>query len=295
MTITSPESTTDSTRPTVVIGIHGLNNKSAPQKAQKWWHQAIEEGLQRNANASPQYIFELVYWADVNNDAPVPDAEQKSPYKPADGEGALPAYDAGVLDSVRGFVQEWVGRGLDKEKDLIGLGSNVEKIIGVKLKDLDVYYQKDSKRRAMRDRLITALRRHAGSKIVLIGHSMGSIIAYDVLRELDDDPTLRIDHFITMGSPLGLPIVAMKNEEYFGNRKTPVIAKRWTNVSDPRDKVALDCILHDEYAENAQGITVEDTFIVNGYVNPQGEDNNHKSYGYLRAPEVTELLMKSLT
>jgi surfactin synthase thioesterase subunit len=36
---------------------------------------------------------------------------------------------------------------------------------------------------------------------------MGSIIAYDVLRMLEQR-TSGIDHFVTIGSPLGLPIVA---------------------------------------------------------------------------------------
>jgi hypothetical protein len=60
-----------------------------------------------------------------------------------------------------------------------------------------------------------------------------------------------------------------------------------------RSLPTLDCVLHDEYIENAKGITVEDRFIVNGHLGPDGVANNHKSYGSLHAPEVTKLLVKS--
>jgi len=45
-----------------------------------------------------------------------------------------------------------------------------------------------------------------GRRVLLIGHSMGSVIAYDALWELwhEEHNPGRIDLFLTIGSPLGM-------------------------------------------------------------------------------------------
>ena len=72
--------------------------------------------------------------------------------------------------------------------------------------DLRDYYGKSDVRNRVRDRMANALQRHADNRVCLIAHSVGSIIAYDVLRMLEQHPP-GIDHFVTIGSPLGLPVV----------------------------------------------------------------------------------------
>jgi hypothetical protein len=101
-----------------------------------------------------------------------------------------------------------------------------------------------------------------------------------------------IEHFITIGSPLGLPIVTQKIRKEFGQTKTPENVLRWTNIADPADKVALDCNLSDDYKKpSASGVKVTDILGHNDYVNHEGEANNHKSYGYLRTPELSDLIL----
>ena len=59
---------------------------------------------------------------------------------------------------------------------------------------------------------------------MLIGHSMGSIIAYDVLRIVGrQTPLVPVDHFITIGSPLGLPHVKTKIYEENDLVRTPSV------------------------------------------------------------------------
>jgi hypothetical protein len=275
-----------------VLGIHGLLNKPPAETLETWWRESLDEGLRRNVDATPDYPFTLAYWADVRHAAPIALEDLDQPYVPAAGAGPLPAYEGGPLHQARAFVSKWGGAALDKEKDLIGLGRNVESMIGVGFDDLDEYYQNADTRRRMRDRLQKLLLEHRDDRILLVAHSMGSIIAYDVLRELESDPSFSVAHLVTIGSPLGLPIVARKVREEFGGTTTPRGVLRWTNVSDPGDKVALDCELADEYEPSADGVAVTDVFIVNGYVTEAGEANNHKSYGYLRAPELTALLVE---
>jgi surfactin synthase thioesterase subunit len=55
-------------------------------------------------------------------------------------------------------------------------------VLEPELQDLAAYYEDENFRSTARQRLINKLKEHAGKRIMLIGHSMGSIIAYDVLR-----------------------------------------------------------------------------------------------------------------
>jgi pimeloyl-ACP methyl ester carboxylesterase len=131
---------------------------------------------------------------------------------------------------------------------------------------------------------------HAGGKqIMLIAHSMGSIIAYDVLagaaRTL---PGLRIAHFVTVGSPLGLSPV---KEILAAPLRVPECVERWSNLADPRDHVARwDTRLSSDFRENSAGAAISDYLVVNGYASPSGAPNPHKIYGYLRTPEMSELI-----
>jgi PGAP1-like protein len=281
---------------TIVIGIHGLLNKPAEEQLKEWWKQAIQEGLQRNHNLTPSFSFDMAYWADVRNPCPIALDALNEPYVLAQGSGPLPRFDQDDASKFRDSVNKAGGWLADKEKDLFGLGTHVEKLIGISFEDLDEYYQKQETREAIRDRLSVMLRKYSGKNIILIAHSMGSIVAYDVLRMEEDSQNIRVQTFLTIGSPLGLPIVGEKIIDEFHDRRTPKNVERWVNLADPGDKVALDIHLADEYQPNDAGVQVKDVLVHNGYRSPKGEknENKHKSYGYLRAPEVSDILVDAL-
>jgi hypothetical protein len=52
--------------------------------------------------------------------------------------------------------------------------------------------------------------------------------------------------------------------------------------------------LADEYDENSRRIGVRDVMVCNEYVSPSGGPNEHKSYGYLRTPEVSDHIARFL-
>lgn len=269
----------------VIVGVHGLLNKPEKETLESWWRAAIEEGLRLNHNQQTTIPFELAYWADIRNAVPIPLAELEESYESA--TGVLKRYESGVIDKIRILSNKYGGRFFDKEKELFGLGKNVEHVLDISVEDLAEYYQKEHIRHQIRGRLVDVLSQHQDKKILLLAHSMGSIIAYDVLRMLEANEKPSIDHFVTLGSPLGLPIVGVKNREEFGQRQTPENVKCWTNISDPGDKVAIDCTLKDEYT-GFNGVHVEDVLVHNEYTNNKGKANNHKSYGYLRCPEMAD-------
>ena len=131
---------------------------------------------------------------------------------------------------------------------------------------------------------------------MLISHSMGTIISYDALRDLgQQDPDFAVQHFVTMGSPLGIPHVTANIEgERAYDAATPVrtptvVRERWVNYADRRDPVAVDSHLRDDFKANISEVRVEDDLIVNDYLTPiEKESKPHKSFGYLRTPELSE-------
>lgn len=82
--------------------------------------------------------------------------------------------------------------------------------------------------------------RLAGEKIVIVAHSMGTMVAYDVLRNCPSCPP--VDTLITLGSPLGIrevqdELVAI--DAGAGRVDFPAARlNRWINVYDPLDPIA---------------------------------------------------------
>lgn len=267
----------------VIIGIHGLSNKPPKDTLAGWWKEAIIEGLNKNTGIfNPSINFESVYWADVmyENPDPQPDA-----YKAAE-EGALKTYDESWLDAVREKVFDWGGDFMDAAKKYLGIEKVADEVLENKLKDLSIYYEEESTRNALRERLKSKIMEHKNKRIMILSHSMGTIVAYDVLRILGQKyPRLLVDHFITLGSPLGLPHVKYKIAKENSLVRTPSIVKRWSNFADKRDPVAFDVKLSGDYAPNSNGVKVVDDLIANDWGGIY-----HKSYGYLRAPEVSNVI-----
>lgn len=127
-----------------------------------------------------------------------------------------------------------------------------------------------------------------GDRILLIGHSLGSVIAYDALWELTHREPCpgKVDLFISIGSPLGMRFV---QDRLLGFRqpqqRLPCNIRRWVNIAAHGDITALDPDLRDDFLPMLeQGCTesIEDRHrgVFNYFRNEQGL-NEHRSYGYL--------------
>lgn len=135
-------------------------------------------------------------------------------------------------------------------------------------------------------------------KVLLIGHSLGSVIAYDTLWELSHLEHLpgKIDMFLTLGSPLGMNYVQhrLMGNDYSGEKKYPTNIRHWVNISSTGDVTALDRIFSDDFDPMLKlGIieSIEDHCegIYNFFRNEQGL-NCHRSYGYLVNPAVGKVI-----
>ena len=65
-----------------------------------------------------------------------------------------------------------------------------------------------------------------------------------------------------------------------------MVKRRWANYADRKDPVAFDSHLRDDFGANSSAVRVEDDLVTNDYT-AQGDRNPHKSYGYLRTPEIS--------
>jgi len=135
-------------------------------------------------------------------------------------------------------------------------------------------------------------------RILLIGHSMGSIIVWDSLWELwhgEENPG-RVDMFLSLGSPLGMRYV---RERLLGAKaglehRYPGNIKQWINIASVGDLTALDRGVRNDYRKMEKLGLVEfirDEYkdVYNWFRNEKGL-NVHRSYGYLANPDVGKVI-----
>ncbi len=293
----------------VIIGIHGLGNKPDKKQLEHWWKLSMIEGLKTNNYKSTLPKFELVYWADIRYDKPLSEAEEKTgPYFLNEAyvktSKDFHSENHSTRKKVVGFINRQLNHLLLNKDYSLNYSKISDSLIAKYFKDLDAYYKEScttenaslcNVKDLINERLIQILNKYKNDKIMLVSHSMGSIVAFEVLNfEL---PGFDINSFVTMGSPLGLPIIISKiaaeqkqllNEDNHMNTP-PSVSGHWYNFSDILDKVAFNYELADDFSENERSIKPVDFLVVNNY-EMNGKKNPHKSFGYLRTPEFAKVL-----
>lgn len=287
----------------IIIGIHGLCNKPPKYLLEEWWHQSISEGINRHLQRDDKIPnVKIAYWADLMYDKALdpkitnkkdalflsePYLPRKADYKPKDNH---------IRKRILDFLE-------DKLEDFLlneDLSSNysyfTDKLFSNYFSDLTKYYSDEDLRNNIKERLANLLIKHKKDDIMLISHSMGTIIAYDVLINLV--PKIKINSFITMGSPLGFPLIKLRLAKDLNIKKKSElklkvpnnIINNWYNFSDISDNVSINYRLSNDYFPNNRNISITDVSVFNDYI-ANNERNPHKSYGYLRTEEIAKVIM----
>lgn len=234
--------------------------------------------------------------------------------EPADISADMPGIERLIENPVAGpedrKAADSIGLALKRAWHLIGdsypwlsrlIASSTLKIT---LDDVRLYLEdRDGIATRIRSRLIDQLIESwaLGERVLLIGHSLGSVIAYDSLWHLSREAGSkgRVDLLLTMGSPLATRFIrkGLKGVDRRGAERYPDNIDRWVNVAARGEMVALHRRIKPFFAGMLRlGLvrSIEDASIYNHF-RVGDRLNVHKSYGYLNHPVVAQLICEWLT
>ena len=282
-----------------LVLIHGRGQAGKePQDLQQEWEEALDQGfhnanLERPAGLEVQFPFygdkldELLQQLDTPLPADVvergaPEDSQEVAFmaefaeEVADGAGLTEDEKAEFYPTTRErglFNMEWVhsvAQALDKI-DVLG-GMAMERF----MRDVYVYLTNRPVQQRIHGLISTAV---TGKTCVVVGHSLGSIVGYNLLLD-HASPVVR---YVTVGSPLG--IKAVKNR-----LRTPLRMPKhttgWYNAFDDRDPVAL-------YPLDERNFGIRPAIVNNGDVR-NFTNNRHSIAGYLSDAWVARAIHEAL-
>ena len=147
--------------------------------------------------------------------------------------------------------------------------------------DVYQYLHKPGLRKVMDDGVLSAFR--PGVETVVVAHSLGTVVAYNVLKREGSERDPKVPLFMTLGSPLAVSVVK-KALRPIGH---PRCVGRWFNAMDERDVVALFPLTADHFdIEPPIGNKVD-------VDNPT--QNRHGISGYLGDPEVARRIHEAVS
>jgi len=127
----------------------------------------------------------------------------------------------------------------------------------------------------------------SGRPVLLIAHSMGSVIAWDSLWQMayNERDHVHINTLLTMGSPLGQRFVQRRLQGFRdeGGERYPLGIDRWVNLAAVGDLTAVDSELAVDFGamvERGLVSTIDDRELHN-FFRLDGVLNVHAEYGYL--------------
>ncbi len=296
-----------------VLGLHGIGQQQQGRnQLLPRWQAALNDGVERAKGYGWPTIpsLDLAYYGDLF----LPETDSKGTAAVDDqGSAALDESDYELFPDVEGdtsddlmsffgnvedelIEREFIDptEKLDEDKDkgrlppqVSRLAAWLERKFGVAgqllfigdLAQVRRFQQDDGLASAVRDRVCEVLQHQPR---VLIGHSLGSVVAYEALCLIPDHG---ITALITVGSPLGLRSIreALRSDARDRIPKLPPGIARWVNVYDRGDPVALAGGLAEYWP------AVEDMTVYNGEKEPHGIGP------YLGKKEVGQAVADALT
>jgi hypothetical protein len=136
-----------------------------------------------------------------------------------------------------------------------------------------------------------------GERVLLLGHSLGSVIAYETLWELTHVHGSKgeVSLLMTLGSPLGTRFVrrSIMGTKKFGAARYPHGIRRWVNMTARGDTTALQPHLRPLYHEMLDLKlldSIEDFVEFDNFFRNNLGINPHEAYGYLAQPLLAEIV-----
>jgi hypothetical protein len=269
-----------------IVLVHGrAAQMEIPATMLRDWADALRYGLTRiNSKVDAEALdVRLAYYGDIWR----PDLRQPLPRVepvPEAVEGFAP------LDQVSLWVDEHLGIG--------------DALIEHLLHDVDDYFSDPDLRRLTNDRLTAAISTDlpAGDRVIVVGFSMGSLVAYDTLRAdaALAAPVLPVAALLTIGSPLAMPsfyrrILASAPDPTNLSTPYPRQVELWANVWTKDDPaVAGHVDLVNRYPGDSHKIGVQDLETWGRSLSPTNPAAAHNAPDYMSSRVFAKALDTAL-
>ena len=286
----------------VILYIPGIKPKPPAHVHRANLLRCLQEGLRRT---SPDVAVELAAAPECLRIAPWPHLFYPAPSDPGPDEPGLER-----LLSLQGPEAQDLEEARHWHKTLLRLGYLltdtfpflVDWIVDPRIKetmhDALIYLRNDGGVGSRVREVVRGALRDAwgdGRRVLVIAHSMGSVIAFDVLWQLSREQRspLRVDTFMTLASPLGLNFMRHRllGSHALGAERYPDNIRRWHNLAAVGDLIALQRRMEKDYREILElGLVQEivDEVELHNYFRGPGGLNVHKCYGYMINSRVAE-------
>ena len=297
-----------------IIFVHGRSYKPEANYLKRSWTEALGYGLERDHGKAVRNKYNSVkktmaYYGDLSNIFLSKNGGKRWTKKKNDADkidrkeslNALKAYEKNEFnkshyEKLKGFSAIY-----DNFADIISgplsffdIGDNLIEAVAP---DMAHYWNKDEQWGSdVRWRVTVPLEKalKAGDDILLISHSLGTMVSYDVLwkfsryGEYSHIRDQKVSLLITMGCPLGDENVKkeLKGAGLNSDRRFPGNIDRWVNVAAHDDYIAHDNTLRGDFKKMVKrGLvrSITDEHVYNLAVR-DGQSNPHHSTGYLITP-----------
>ncbi len=307
---------------TKLIFIHGRNQQGRdPVELKRQWFDAVVEGFTRVGLDAPISLDDTIfpYFGDALHELTREDSLDEADAMMGDEAGAggdaddtahfgrevlgevldasgvsAEAIDAeidhdrvdeGAIEVAKGggaLTWEWVHTGLSILDRFVPGASGAS--VAYATSDV-AQYLKDDAIRAEIDGVVAAAFHQCSpdDRIVVIAHSLGSVIAYNLLAHGGLEHDYDVAAFVSIGSPLGVTAI----RKAVSPMLHPPTIGHWLNAYDTRDVVAL-------YPLDQRHFPVSPAILNHGTVD-NTTSNHHKIEGYLDDPTVALTVHRALT
>lgn len=305
-----------------VTFIHGIGNQPAPERMLTAWKRTLADGGDGVDLDVYGVTSSAVYWADLMYSEPS-DASEAHESMLFEGltSGEVPPIDESYLESASGAERAFLEAMIDQyhldadeslpvpnldevdvsrahELEAVPLPWFVKKpLMRIFLRDVHHYLfnvattprpeETYSVQDEIRDRFVAGLDSVDASPRVVIAHSLGTVISYDVMKRVGE--SVSIDTLITLGSPLGLSeIQDQLGPEHTKRDGYPRKVARWSNFADRLDPVcAADPKIAKDYRLDNDKVVHDETVTNDGLF-------RHPVSKYLRQPAIQDAVRCAL-
>ena len=208
-----------------------------PQTMLESWEPALRFGLKRaRAPFAANIPISLAFYGDYWRPDAAEATTRGSDVAPSALQIALAAEMASAAFRGRARGEATTRAGWDSLTSLVTWLDEHIKIgdlaVTLFMQDVESYFGDAELRDKAIQRIVEAVN-ETSDEVILIGHSLGTVVAYDALRRYPDLP---VRGYVSLGSPLGLPTVR-RSLAASDALRFPDDLDRWVNIYDKRDFV----------------------------------------------------------